>query len=313
MPPQSLRSLETIRDVRIGAGSFLALCNHAYALKYLTLQLKPEVIPHLSLLRSCLALEVLNLTTDETGSIDLETIDLEAFREVTIWLTECTMLKSLIFAEFGVSVAVMVTPLLVQNPGQLEELQVEWYHGQDNGQFHQALTYQSPSLLSLSLRGESAQSRDEMDTMVDNLSQLTGLRHLQLREISDNFSDRHITQLAENLTELEELVIGGLGPTDEVLDSLSQLHKLRSLTLTGISRFTADALIRFVDSLGSGNSGLILNIDMADSNFPLTDKEQEEVRQLLERKVGGRLDYTFWRGIVYYLVSWRSNADYFRS
>ncbi|KAG9984927.1 hypothetical protein KCU78_g20820, partial [Aureobasidium melanogenum] len=79
--------------------------------------------------------------------------------------------------------------------------------------------------------------------------------------------------------------------SDRTLNTLSNLGNLKSVSITGLSVFTANGLLDFIDKLGPGNRGLAISIDMASLDAALSSEEQDLVRDTLATKVQGRFEY----------------------
>ncbi|KAF1959538.1 hypothetical protein CC80DRAFT_466442 [Byssothecium circinans] len=90
--------------------------------------------------------------------------------------------------------------------------------------------------------------------------------------------------------------MSGLELTDRVLEYVGNLGNLRSVTLAGISKFTAEGLFEFISRLGPNNEGIRIMIDMADPDTMLEDEKVALIRESLADKVGGTLEYTLSRG-----------------
>ncbi|KAF2799945.1 hypothetical protein K505DRAFT_404299 [Melanomma pulvis-pyrius CBS 109.77] len=292
--PQSLRMIETIRDIGTGAETFLALNNHSESLKDLRLCVSDDTLPHLSLLQGCTALEALRIE-DSNGMINLEKTQNDVFLEMIDWLRKCSNLRRLSFTKL-LSAACIVAPLLMEDSIKLRRLEIDSYMPKDNRIFHQALAHQRASLRILSLSGDTeGMFRDDIDILVDSLKQLTQLRELRLLLVQEVFQDEHLISIIDNLPRLEDLYVSGLEIKDGVLDAVGGLRNLRSVAFSGISKFTTDGLFDFIDRLGPGNLGMRVMVDMADPDTLLTDDEVALVRDSLVEKVGGTLEYTPWR------------------
>jgi hypothetical protein len=100
------------------------------------------------------------------------------------------------------------------------------------------------------------------------------------------------------LVNLEHIYIGGYGITDGVWDAMAQLKNLKTLTFSGLTMFTAQGILSFVDQLSDGNQGLLLGVDNADADSPLTAEEQELVQEALTAKVNGSFAYQLLRGMT---------------
>lgn len=267
-------------------------------------------MPHLSLLAGCTALEILQIE-DNLGHVVLEETQNDVFLETVDWLRRCDHLQSLSFSKF-LSAATLVTPLLLEHKIRLHSLEIDAYVVKDSRQFHQALVHQKDSLEFLSLSGETdGMVRDDVDTIVDSLKQLHNVTVLDLK-LQEVFAEEHLIQIIANLKRLETLDVSGLELNDRVLEYVGNLGSLRSVNLSGISKFTADGLLEFISSLGPGNQGIRVVIDMADPDTMLMEEQVNLVREALMEKTGGTLDYipsrgdSFSRKLPQWLV-----ADYF--
>lgn len=296
MRPNSLKAITTLSDIGAGAETFLALNAHGESLKELRICVSNESMPHLSLLAGCTALEALRIE-DVHGSIVLEETQNDVFLEMIAWLRKCENLQRLSFTKV-LSASSIVTPLLLEHNIHLRTLEIDSYVLKDSRRFHQALIHQKDSLTFLSLSGDTdGMFRDDVDTIVDSLKQLTQLRVLRLL-LQEVFHEDHLIAVINNLNLLEELYVNGLELNDRVLEFVGNLGNLKSVALAGISKFTTDGLLEFVSRLGPGNQGIRVMIDMADPDTLLPDEEVGLVRESLARKVGGTLEYTPWRGMT---------------
>ncbi|KAF2033727.1 hypothetical protein EK21DRAFT_58277 [Setomelanomma holmii] len=303
--PNSLAQLQCIADVCAGAETFLALNQHSKSLEYLKLCVSSDSAPFLSLLAECKALKYLSIE-DLRGQIDLEATQNDVFLEVIAWLTKCENLQHLQFPNMQ-SGAAIATPILLENNIHLEHLEMDSYTLKDNKAFHQALVHQKDSLQYLSLSGEiDGMFRDDLDALVDSLKQLHQLRDLKLI-LPEVLSDQRLIDIIDNLTLLEDLFVSGLELNDIVLESIARLPKLRSVTLSGISKFTVDGLLKFVGSLGSGNLGIRVTIDMADPDTLLPQESIDVIAGFLADKTGGTFDYIALRDPN--VAEWEGESD----
>ncbi|KAK5121378.1 hypothetical protein LTR16_004325, partial [Cryomyces antarcticus] len=219
LKPQTLKSFEIISTNDIGMESCLALNTHGESLRELMMFLNNDALPALGLLRGCTAIEVLQLV-DMHGTTDLEKTQNELFLELIAWLCECKSLRTLALTNF-MSAPAIATPVLVEDGIHLRSLTIgaretTTYLAKDNRDFHQALVHQR-DLRALLLKGDSSDmTGDDVNVLLDCLCQLTHLRDLKLRGVSDYFSNAHIIALAQHLRELEELYIGGYGVNDDI-------------------------------------------------------------------------------------------------
>ncbi|KAF2016299.1 hypothetical protein BU24DRAFT_422638 [Aaosphaeria arxii CBS 175.79] len=290
--PQSLRSLETIRDIGVGAETFLALSTHSKSLKELELCISEDALPHLSLLQGCTALENLRIE-DTLGTTNLEKTQNDVFLDMVSWLRNCSNIRRISFSRLQ-SASAIITPLCLDPTIKIRQLELNQgaYVPKDCQTFHQALANQASSLEDLSLTGDTdGMFRDDIDIIVDSLKQLTQLRELKLVLVQEVFHDEHLISILGNMKLLEDVYITGMEIKDEVLDCVAKLDNLKSVSFSGISKFTTDGLLEFVSELGPGNRGIRVMVDMADPETLLSDEEVNLVRESLWEKAGGTLEY----------------------
>lgn len=271
-------------------------------MKTLKLALSDQGITGLGRLQSCTSIEALRLT-DLRPPHDLPSTQNDVFTDVVAWLKQCSNLREINLTDF-VSAPDILTPVLNQDTLLLEELQINakdnmMYMMKDHPEFHQALGKQY-RLQSLLLKADPESSSDEeLELFCTSLCSLRDLRYLELKGISENFQDTHVSLLAECLLKLEELTVVGSYLEDSSLEKLSNLGNLRSVTFMGPSMFTANGLLDFIDKLGPGNQGLTIGIYMALPERLLGSEEQDLIREALMQKVQGRFDYVPIRGESY--------------
>jgi hypothetical protein len=299
MPLDKLRHFENISQAGIGQETCLALNNHGKSLRSLKLALEEEGILALGLLQSCTSLRCLAVTALRQ-SVDLKATQNDVFLEIVEWLKACNNLKDVSLHAL-ISAPDLLLPILENPLVQLRELHItatesSMYTARDHAIFHKALgNHTSLEKLKLSADPDPI-SRDLVETVVDSLGSLQGLRELSLLRISDYFSDQDISKLAQRLPLLETLYIGGYGISDVVLGYIADLKFLKNLTIAGISRFTVEGLLDFVEQLGQGNEGLVTSVDMAEPEFMISDDGQDLIRQSMAIKINGRFEYQPLRG-----------------
>ncbi|RDI88971.1 hypothetical protein Vi05172_g1007 [Venturia inaequalis] len=291
LPGNTLKSFATFSRTQFGSETCLALNSHGASLKVLELQLENEVVPQLGVLKDCTALESIKLT-DAGGGIDLKTNQV-ALAGIVSWLLSCHNLHTLTLHNFT-SGAVLATPVLLSDKIRLEELEIDNYPESDQDTFHRALLNQT-SLQRLLLDGEEVQTFDSLAVFVHSIEQLKQLRSLKLVWVSNKFNDQHINTIAEQLTNLEHLYIGGLGLRDVSLESMANLKNLQSVSFSGLTNFTMDGFLELIGRLGPGNKGLVLTVDNANPDDGLSEEEQTFVRNALVEAVDGRFEYIFLR------------------
>ena len=300
MPPNKLTYFENHGNCGIGTETCLALNSHGQSLKELKLALNEEGILSLGLLQGCTALETLSIASDNS-TVDLKATQNDVYLEIVEWLKCCTALKDVSFNNIK-SAPDLVAPVLLNERVCLADLDISaskedaMYVLKDHHDFHQALT-QQPSLRQLHLRANpDPTTRDDLETVMNALCSLKALQGLRLIRISDYFSDEHIGLLARHLPDLEDLSVGGYGISDACLPGITTLKKLKAISFSGITTFTFEGIMDFIDQLGSGNSGLAVSVEYADPDSAISQEEQDLLRELMQTKVDGRFEYTLLRG-----------------
>lgn len=297
--PNTMIHFENISNCHIGLETAVALNSHGKSLAVLKLYLTGDKVEALGCLGQCTS--VTTLAVDYSGPPDnLKATQNDLYLEITEWLRNCTSLRDISISNM-VSAPDLMLPVLLTDVIQLHKLQINSNEGlmylvKDHQDFHQSLG-QKRSLQELSLRADpEGLSGDPLESVTNSICSLSDLRHLHLTRISDYFSDQHIKAFAQHLQNLEHIYIGGFGISDGVWDDVARLRNLKSLTFSGLTVFTTDGIIRFIEQLGDGNQGLVLGIDNADADSPLTSEEQELIQEALAAKVDGSFAYQLLRG-----------------
>ena len=294
--PNSLRSFEVHSTSNIGAETFLALNCHRESLKELKLNdIKADATSSLALLKECTKIHTLLLAERAPATKDLEKDHNAEFLEILAWLRDCIELQTLMIRNL-ISGPALLKNTLMENNLRLTRLEVENYSMADSKDFHQALAHQ-PSLLHLSLRGESSESSTDNNVLVDALTKLKNLTELRLREISDNFMNTHIMQLTLSLTQLEVFWTSGYGITDEIWSAVSTLRNLRALEFNALSRFTTTGIVDFILSLEEdSNAGIALLVMMQENDCDISEDDQQLIRETIENKLNGRFQFMLFKG-----------------
>jgi Leucine-rich repeat (LRR) protein len=254
--------LETIRNIGASTQTFTALNLHGTSLADLRLCVGRTSLPALSLLQGCTALESLRIEDEDTSNIELEKTHNDTFLEMIAWLSRCEKLRIISFSGIR-SAPAIVTPLLLGGHIHLRKLEIDSYLPRESAAFHRALADQKDHLRVLQLLGDTENMcRDDVETLVDSLKQLTGLTTLKLALVQEIFQDDHINAIIQSLENLEDLYITGMEIKDSVLDSVARLSNLKSVAFSGISKFTVEGLLEFASRLGPGNQGIRVMIDM---------------------------------------------------
>ncbi|RMX92183.1 hypothetical protein D0868_13556 [Hortaea werneckii] len=290
----NLLTFENNSTCNIGQETCMALNNHGRSLFELKLGLEEQGMLALGLLKDMTALKTLHITGFKQ-SADLKATQNDVFRDIVEWLRGCTMLADVSFDNI-LSAPDLMIPILEEGSARLRHLSVTGKEGslyvlKDHHHFHRALKHQL-NLESLVLRADpDPVSRDDIEILMATITSLKQLKRLDLFRTSDYFSNDQIIQLAQSLPMLETLYIGGYGISDAVLHSVAHLANLRSVTFAGITAFTTDGLLDFVNELPDRQSGLVIAVEMADPDSMIPEEGQKLIADSLATKVGGRFEY----------------------
>lgn len=250
----------------IGSASLQALSCHRESLIEIKLRMSEiESVSKLLLLKSCTNLVSLSLSRlfpvrndeglDSPVHID-EKLNRDTLLETVAWLKECKNLRSLAF-EDSLIYSTLVTPILSENGIHLTSLRCLGRKVGDTKAFYKALANQT-SLKSLWLKGYKDNSTQEVEILVESLTQLVNLKDLQLAQVTNLFVNQHIVQLVSNLPKLE--VWSMIGPMNltAIWDEAASLRSLRILELGELESATIDEILNLINNLGPGNKGLQL-------------------------------------------------------
>ena len=298
MKPNTLEFFQNESECGIGLETCKAFAHHATSLVTLHLAISDMGLQGLGELQPCTAIESLTLT-DLKPPTDLKATQNDVFSGMVAWLTSLHAIRDITLSNF-ISAPALLTPVLEKTDIALDYLQINasensLYMVKDNQDFHRAIGRQS-NLTSLLLKADADGAfGDDVETLCNCICGLEGLKRLSLTRITEYFSDNQIARLSEHLPSLEELLIDGYGITDLSLERLSGLPYLKSLGFSGLTQFSLNGLLDFVEKLTAGNEGLVLSVDRAQINDKLSDAEQEIVREAIVAKVNGRFEYTLVR------------------
>ncbi|RAL62313.1 hypothetical protein DID88_004879 [Monilinia fructigena] len=295
----SLHSLEVLSNCRIGPEFLSALNHHSESLKSLRLQsLNAQAIKNLNVLKSCTALEILDLE-DSQHTVDLEATENDVFVEVIEWLGCCEKLRELVLNRIVCAPSIL-KQVCLRNNIRLRRLVVTGPALVSDTEFHRAISHQT-DLEVLELRGGSDEVfrvRDDIDNLLTSICQLTKLKELTIMESFEYFSSNEIKRLAKSLPLLEKFHFSGYGIGDEILPYLSNLHNLRDVSMTAISSFTLDGLLAYVSTLQDTNQGLVFSVMSQNPDQDLAPLEQQLVREGMIAKVDGKFDFALLREVA---------------
>ncbi|EXJ81032.1 hypothetical protein A1O3_07320 [Capronia epimyces CBS 606.96] len=296
LKPDTLGYFEMISYNNLGKRSFEALGRHK-TLKQLDLgNLTQEAMQNLNALKECTEIHTLKLG-DNYGTVQLEALNNDVFLEVVEWLSSCTKLRDLSLKKFVDGPAILSRISYSPNV-KLTKLSLEGYTvRQTSAQlFHSALAEQK-SLESVWLKGNGEDTTaDDLQIMVEGLCNLTNLRELVLKDVSDEFSEDHIVSLALSLPLLEDFWTSGGEVSADILPALANLKHLRNLNLYAMTQFTSDAILDFLTSLNPETQrGFNLSLMAADPEYDLSETELDIIREYIRANLDGRFDFVLWR------------------
>lgn len=294
----TLSYFEMISYNKIGKLSFEALGRHKYLQQLDLGNLDADAVRNLNALKHCTSLHTLKLD-DNTGTVRLQELNNDVFLEVVEWLSSCRELRELSLKKFLDAPAILARVL--QSPNvKLTRLSLEGYTVRtDNAQlFHSSLGDQK-SLESVWLKGSGEDTTaDDLQFMVEGLCNLTNLRELVLKDVSDEFSEEHIITLALSLPLLEEFWTSGGEVSAAILPPLTQLKYLKNLTLYAMTQFQSGQIMEFLMNLDTETEtqkGFNLSLMAADPEFDLTEENQDMIREYIRANLDGRFDFVLWR------------------
>ncbi|KAL2815726.1 hypothetical protein BJX63DRAFT_389477 [Aspergillus granulosus] len=286
--PGSLEHFEILSFHHLGPRSIKALGTQKDSLMELKLtSLEIDTIRELPSLGAFPALEVLALSDSARTAWTEEFY--ETVNKVADWMRSCKKLKRLELRKF-MDDTHLLTKVLIEHDIRLSTLSLAGYKLANSGAFLGALPLQQ-SLEYLYLRGEGSEDTGDNEKLVQAVSDLTNLRELELKDVSDWFTMDHVMALTPFLPKLERLWISGEAFNDSVWDAFACLSKLKSLVIYAMSNFTADGVIEFIARLGPENRGFNLSILNAISGLNFPDETQGMIREILADSLQGSFDF----------------------
>ncbi|PYI26403.1 RNI-like protein [Aspergillus indologenus CBS 114.80] len=287
LQPNTLETFELISLSQLGPRSIVALGSHRQSLSELKLtSLTVDGIAQLPSLTALPSLRVLTLTDSVPSARDERFYTIVS--QVAEWIGSCESLRQLEVRRF-VDDPFLLSRTLTSEGVKLTSLSLSRYSMAGSQAFHEALACQQ-TLRTLNLSGESSFSNRDNEILVQALSQLSNLRELDLKDISDGFTQDHAMALTAFLPRLEKLWISGDFFDDTVFQAFTHLPKLESLVIPAFSKFTADGILDFISQLGPGNKGFNLSIlNAVDST--LTEEAQLLISETLKANLDGSFDY----------------------
>jgi hypothetical protein len=299
LKPDTLAYFEMISYNNIGSMSFSALGQHKTLCELKLANLNQEAMQNLNKLSQCTELHTLSLE-DNTGTVQLEALNNDVYVEVVTWLSSCTKLKDLTLKKFHDGPSILSQVLSSPNL-KLSRLSIEGYlvRQPSSRLFHAALSEQR-FLESVSLKGNGDETvPDDLQIMVEGLSNIPTLKELILKDVSDEFSEEHIVTLVCSLPLLEDFWTSGDVVTNDLLAALTNLRQLKNLTLYALTTFTFDDIMGFLEQLDPKvQRGFTLSLMAAEPlQGSLSEVEQALIRDFIRSTLDGRFDFMLWREV----------------
>jgi hypothetical protein len=296
--PNSLQKFEVLSRNSLGEITLAALDNHAESLRVLHLRsLLPSAIRSLNLLSGCTALESLLIEKEITDRSGLDVFTDVELTQVAMWISNCKALRELSFNHLRDALPILKHVL--QAPGiRLEQLVIQDYQSSSEeittstwsalGQQNQLelLTIASQDS---SLDGLILAQHPELTDSICRLSNLTTLNLMQAY-----VSSAETRRIAIALPRLEELSFGGDLVDDWILEPLSMIPKLVSLSINAITAFKFDSLQNFARRLDPvANSGIRVDLLNQWYEAKLSDEEETWLNEYFARNLNGRIAISY--------------------
>lgn len=288
LKPDTIQYLQFISFSSIAQKSFTALGRHRGLKKLKLNNLCTAAMENLSSLKECTQIEVLSLE-DNSGTVRLEELNNDVFLDVIAWLSSCKSLRDItirrLFDGPSILAAVAIAPDVKWTKLCLEGYTVR---NSSSAAFHTALTDQK-ELEELFLKGNGEDTiPQDLEIMVSAMAQLSKLKKLVLRQVSDEFDMTHISTLALSLPLLEEFSTSGQELSSDILPLLANLRNLRTLTLFALTQFDFESILDFVRLLDEKKQkGFGLFLMAVDQEFALNDEQHTLISESIRTQVGG--------------------------
>lgn len=288
LKPDTIQYLQFISFSYIARKSFQALGRHRGLKKLKLNNLCTAAMEDLNSLRECTQIEVLSLE-DNSGTVRLEELNNDVFLDVIAWLSSCQNLRDITIRRFWDGPAILAAVAIAPDV-RWTKLCLEGYtvRNASSASFHTALTDQK-DLEELFLKGNGDDTiPQDLEIMVSSISQLSKLKKLILRQVSDEFDMTHVSNLAVNLPLLEEFTTSGQELSSDILPLLANLRNLKTLTLFALTQFDFESIFDFVSLLDEKTQrGFGLYLMAIDQEFALNEEQHTVILETIKTRVGG--------------------------
>ncbi|KAK4137244.1 hypothetical protein BT67DRAFT_438501 [Trichocladium antarcticum] len=297
--PNTLESFTAYSARDTGPETFKALRGHSNTLKRLSFgDLRHSTFESLHELGVCHALEDLTIDCQLSDQESLwEATSKQIFKDSKQWLQSSCALRNLRAWNFPIS-AVDFADILSTPNFSLTTLNLRGFLIGDPFRFYASLALQS-KLRRLVVIIWNPLDADEVRSQVlaDGICKLSDLRELQLNEA---FTLQQLENICASAPLLETVVLAEHHMDDGCLAPLAKLSNLKFLAFEGISRISAQALMKFIavlqaDPFGS-HEKLKIRLQIQNPDMMPSD-DQTMVANALVDAFGGQFDVTFANGI----------------
>ncbi|KAI1423552.1 hypothetical protein F5Y12DRAFT_524532 [Xylaria sp. FL1777] len=281
--PNTLQIFEVHSHNNLSEITLTALKTHSESLRVLDLRSLPaSTLKDIHVLSECTALERLLIEKEATDRSGLDILSEEELAQVAKWISSCRALHELSFHH--VRDALPILAQVLQTPEiRLEKLHIQDYRfaSEEITKATWAALGQQDQLKLLTIASQD-HSTDELvlfryPELTDSICHLSNLTTLNLIRICVRSDE--IARIATALPHLEELSFGGDSNLidDSVLDPLSKLSRLATLTINAVTTFTIDNLWGFAERLYQvGNRGI--RVELLNQWYEAKLTEGDEMR-----------------------------------
>ncbi|KAI1306573.1 hypothetical protein F5Y03DRAFT_134436 [Xylaria venustula] len=289
--PNTLQTFEILSRNNLNEDTLDALKTHSKSLRVLDLRSLPTTtLRSVHILSECTALERLLIEREASYSDNLSEEELSRFAQ---WVSSCRALRELSFHHIRNPLPILEQVL------QTPEIRLETLHIQGSDFVSREVTRatwmalgQQKRLKSLTIASDDQPANDldfirypELTDSICHLSNLTTLNLLQ-----SHVSSVDIVRIATALPRLEELSFGGDLFDESVLEPLSKLPKLATLTINAITNFTYESLWSFAQRLYEvGNRGIRVELLNQWYDAKLTTREENQLNRYFAKSLKGQI------------------------
>ncbi|KAI0976334.1 hypothetical protein F4678DRAFT_416697 [Xylaria arbuscula] len=291
--PNTLQTFEILSRNNLNEDTLAALKTHSKSLRVLDLRtLLTSTLKAIHILSECTALETLLIEKEASydGAVDLNEEELSRFAQ---WVSSCRALSELSFHHIRNPLPILEQVL------QTSEIRLEKLHIQGSNFVSREVTRatwmalgQQKRLKSLTIASDDQPANDldfiRYPELTDSICHLSSLATLNL--LQSHVSSVDIVRITTALPRLEELSFGGDLFDESILEPLSKLHKLATLTINAITNFTYDGLWSFAQRLYEvGNRGIRVELLNQWYEAKLTTREEKQLNRYFAKNLKGQI------------------------